>query len=141
MRFSLACLAAALLRRKTAPVLPSSAALELPSPLWEELNAVLKPFVLVEGFSAQEPPEVAAYIEMAQDESVHTICETGFNAGHSSLIWLLANPTAKVYSFDLGEHDYSRPAAAWAGTARAPRSGCTPAASAAGNRPRTARST
>jgi hypothetical protein len=113
MRFSLACLAAALLRRKTAPVLPSSAAKELPSPLWEELNAVLKPFVLVEGFSAQEPPEVAAYIEMAKEESVHTICETGFNAGHSSLIWLLANPTAKVYSFDLGQYAYTTASAAF----------------------------
>ena len=35
---------------------------------------------------------------------VNTVCETGFNAGHSTLIWLLANPNAKVYSFDLNEH-------------------------------------
>jgi hypothetical protein len=115
MRFSLPCLAfSALLRRKAAPAQPlPSAAQELPSPLWEELNAVLKPFVLVEGFSTQEPPEVAAYIEMAQDESVHTICETGFNAGHSTLVWLLANPTAHVYSFDLGQYAYTTAAAAF----------------------------
>ena len=42
---------------------------------------------------------------------VKTVCETGFNAGHSVLIWLLANPDAKVYSFDLGHYPCSRPMA------------------------------
>ena len=42
---------------------------------------------------------------------IKTVCETGFNAGHSTLIWLLANPNAKVYSFDLGGHTCTRPMA------------------------------
>jgi len=51
--------------------------------------------------------------KLAGGEGVETICEIGFNAGHGTLRWLLANPRAKVYSFDLGEHIYSRAAARW----------------------------
>ena len=39
------------------------------------------------------------------------MCETGFNAGHSTLIWLLANPSVKVYSFDLNRHPCTEPMA------------------------------
>ena len=39
------------------------------------------------------------------------VCETGFNAGQSALIWLLANPKAKLYSFDLGQYGYTQAAA------------------------------
>ena len=39
------------------------------------------------------------------------MCETGFNAGHSTLIWLLANPNVKVYSFDLNRHPCTAPMA------------------------------
>lgn len=36
------------------------------------------------------------------------ILEIGFNAGHSTLIYLIANPTSKIYLFDLGVHKYTR---------------------------------
>ena len=42
---------------------------------------------------------------------VKTVCETGFNAGHSSLLWLLANPNVKVYSFDLNRYECTEPMA------------------------------
>jgi hypothetical protein len=37
------------------------------------------------------------------------ILEIGFNAGHSSLLFLLSNPTSKIQLFDLGCHSYSKP--------------------------------
>jgi predicted O-methyltransferase YrrM len=37
------------------------------------------------------------------------ICEIGVNAGHSLLLMLLVNPTAKYTLFDLGNHGYTRP--------------------------------
>lgn len=37
------------------------------------------------------------------------ICEIGFNAGHSVLAMILANPNAHYVLFDLGEHAYARP--------------------------------
>ena len=40
-----------------------------------------------------------------------TVCETGFNLGHSSLLWLQTNPRVKVFSFDLGIHPYVKPSA------------------------------
>ena len=36
------------------------------------------------------------------------ILEIGFNAGHSALLYLIANPYSKIHFFDLGEHKYSR---------------------------------
>ena len=43
--------------------------------------------------------------------SVQTICETGFNTGESSFLWLSAKQNIHVYSFDLGRHSYARPLA------------------------------
>lgn len=42
---------------------------------------------------------------------VHTVCETGFNAGHSSFSFLTARPDLIVHSFDIGHHGYVRPMA------------------------------
>lgn len=63
----------------------------------------------VEGNSRNIRNEQVAYWKLASLPFVHTICEIGFNAGHSTLIWLMANEKAAVYSFDLGIHNYSRP--------------------------------
>jgi predicted O-methyltransferase YrrM len=41
--------------------------------------------------------------------SVHSILEIGFNAGHSCLLFLLANPDSKILCFDLGIHTYVHP--------------------------------
>jgi predicted O-methyltransferase YrrM len=37
------------------------------------------------------------------------ICEIGFNAGHSAVIFMLHAPRAEFTFFDLGEHKYTRP--------------------------------
>jgi mannosyltransferase OCH1-like enzyme len=39
---------------------------------------------------------------------VTDILEIGFNAGHSTFLYLIANPISKIRLFDLGEHKYSR---------------------------------
>jgi precorrin-6B methylase 2 len=44
---------------------------------------------------------------LAADNRVSTICEIGFNAGHSALGWLVANPNAFVFAFDIGFHAYT----------------------------------
>ena len=36
------------------------------------------------------------------------VCETGFNAGHSAVIWLEPPSTATLHSFDLGSEPYSQ---------------------------------
>jgi len=47
------------------------------------------------------------------NNSFHKIvCEVGFNAGHSALLWLLAGAT-RVISFELGQYNYSQLAAGW----------------------------
>ena len=38
---------------------------------------------------------------------IRTVCEVGFNAGHSSLAWLTGNRNTHVYSFDANFHKYS----------------------------------
>ena len=47
------------------------------------------------------------YARVAASPAVRTICEVGFNAGHSTAIWLSSNPTARVHSFDLFDHTWS----------------------------------
>lgn len=42
-------------------------------------------------------------------QSATNIMEIGFNAGHSCLLFLLANPTSTITLFDLCEHAYTRP--------------------------------
>jgi hypothetical protein len=37
------------------------------------------------------------------------IMEIGFNAGHSSLLFLMANPSSKLTIFDICEHAYTKP--------------------------------
>jgi hypothetical protein len=61
-----------------------------------------------EGHSAQLTLERKIYKTIAALPRIKTICEIGFNAGHSAALWLLANPTAKVVMFDLFVHAYSR---------------------------------
>ena len=48
---------------------------------------------------------------MGSSPNVKHICETGFNAGHSSFDFLTSNERATVHSFDLGNHFYARPMA------------------------------
>jgi predicted O-methyltransferase YrrM len=43
---------------------------------------------------------------IVQNPSVRTVLEIGFNAGHSSYVFLEARPDVQVVSFDLGEHGY-----------------------------------
>lgn len=54
-----------------------------------------------EGSTAQNPLQRRVYTALASLPCVKTICEVGFNHGHSAGLWLLANPTADVYFFDL----------------------------------------
>jgi len=65
-----------------------------------------------EGHSNECPEQTIAMNNLASSPEVKTICETGFNGGHSSLRWLL-HSNAHVYSFDLAAHPYSLPAAQW----------------------------
>jgi hypothetical protein len=62
----------------------------------------------VEGASWQLHIERQVYVALAQLPEVKTICEIGFNAGHSAALWLRGNPNATVYMFDLFHHKYGR---------------------------------
>ena len=44
------------------------------------------------------------YWRVAQSPAIRQICEVGFNAGHSSALWLSANPSASLATFDLFDH-------------------------------------
>ena len=53
------------------------------------------------GSVAGSPAQTDFYWRIATNPTIQTVCEVGFNAGHSTAIWLTANPTLLVYSFDL----------------------------------------
>jgi predicted O-methyltransferase YrrM len=43
---------------------------------------------------------------MRRNSSVREVMEIGFNAGHSSYLFLSTRPDVRVVSFDLGDHEY-----------------------------------
>lgn len=57
--------------------------------------------------------ELEFLADLAMRPGVKLIGEIGFNAGLSSYAFLESNPKAQVYSFDLGEYDYIKPAKAY----------------------------
>jgi predicted O-methyltransferase YrrM len=60
-----------------------------------------------EGYSLQCKKECLELINILQNYKCDSIMEIGFNAGHSSTLFLTnSNETTKVVSFDLGSHDY-----------------------------------
>ena len=62
-----------------------------------------------DGHSGQISEQTLFFVKLVNTSRfIKTVCETGFNAGHSSLSWLSGNPNTKVYSFDLGSFYYSR---------------------------------
>jgi hypothetical protein len=60
------------------------------------------------GHIAEVPREIIDFASAAILPDVKTICEVGFNAGHSAAIFLLANPNARYIVFDFGEQIYSQ---------------------------------
>jgi len=64
----------------------------------------------VEGASGEIIRQKDIHSQLARTRSPLQICETGFNAGHSAVSWLLAAPHAKYQGFDAGElfHQYPR---------------------------------
>jgi len=73
---------------------------------FENLNDFLNSvgIVPVEGNSDQIPDQTNDLAVLSK--SAKNIMEIGFNAGHSSVVFLKNNPDCKVVSFDLGEHSY-----------------------------------
>ena len=63
----------------------------------------------MEGGSYQDgmTAERLFYYSIARNPCIKTICEIGFNTGHSALLWLIANPNATIVEFDLFVHPYS----------------------------------
>ena len=66
---------------------------------------------VIEGNSGLYTYQSRLYHWLAGRPWVNTVCETGFNAGHSTLQWLTGSDYAKVYSFDIVSHYYTRPMA------------------------------
>ncbi|CEM07893.1 unnamed protein product [Vitrella brassicaformis CCMP3155] len=74
--------------------------------VYGEMKRILADSGPIEGGTYTHAPQVKMYMNFASISSVNTICETGFNGGHSSFIMLNSNPKARVISFDLCKHEY-----------------------------------
>ena len=59
-----------------------------------------------EGFTQQIPQQVEDLKHLVKSNNIKKVLEIGFNAGHSSEIFLENNKDCTVLSFDLGIHDY-----------------------------------
>lgn len=64
------------------------------------------------GSIASHRAQTDYYVRMVANPLVKTVCEVGFNCGHSTALWLASNPTVVVHSFDLfSKLSHSRAAA------------------------------
>ena len=72
----------------------------------KELEEFLRSYVnpeMIEGHTATWVDKVVTLRKIAREAPVNgTICEVGFNAGHSSLNWLTSRPDVSVVAFDRG---------------------------------------
>ena len=59
---------------------------------------------IIEGYSQQVPEQEKLLKEFVSKDSVRSVLEIGFNAGHSSEIFLENNKNVHVVSFDLNEY-------------------------------------
>lgn len=85
---------------------------------WAEVHALEEYLLSVggavtEGTTAQSVVSLARMLAAVLRTAPRTVCEIGVNGGHSSLLWLLAVPAARVVAFDLGIHRCVVPAARW----------------------------
>lgn len=62
---------------------------------------------LLEGNCSQLNRQIDYLRGLSASPRIKKILEIGFNAGHSSLVFLMANPSAHITSFDIGEHVYT----------------------------------
>jgi hypothetical protein len=49
------------------------------------------------------PQLLATFPRFSVNPLVRTVCEVGFNFGHSAIMWLYNNPNTRLVSFDLLE--------------------------------------
>jgi len=54
----------------------------------------------LEGFSTAQPKQVEFYLRAGNLSWIETVCETGFNGGHSALSLLYGSKTSRLISFD-----------------------------------------
>jgi len=95
-------------------VLPAQAKHQTLQPFIDALEQQLRNAgqEITEGHIEATGEQTEQYDAWAHNTNIKTICETGFNAGHSALRFL-AQSNATLYEFDLGIHPYGKIAAAY----------------------------
>jgi len=66
---------------------------------------------ILEGHSGTLPKQMLVLHYLAGRPAVRSVCETGFNIGHSSFNFLTASRQSVVHSFDVGHYPYTEPMA------------------------------
>ena len=61
---------------------------------------------ITEGYIEQVPEQVQILKDLVNNNKIKNILQVGFNAGHSSCLFLENNKQCNVVSFDIGTHDY-----------------------------------
>ena len=59
----------------------------------------------MDGYSKQIQPQVKFLTDVVLNDNVKQVMEIGFNAGHSSELFLETNPNVQVTSFDIVQYN------------------------------------
>lgn len=80
----------------------------------QHMMTEVKVEIVNQGFKINEgsasPEELLYLATAARKAGARLIGETGFHLGYSSMAFLMADPEAKVVSFDIGKHPYVKAA-------------------------------
>ncbi|ELR12831.1 uncharacterized protein ACA1_093780 [Acanthamoeba castellanii str. Neff] len=75
------------------------------APAWPAEWAKLDALLWGQGLEGHMEAEQAHYYAaVGRLPFVRTVCEIGFNAGHSATVWLTSQPGLRLQSFDIGLH-------------------------------------
>lgn len=64
--------------------------------------------VISEGYSQEVKGQSDFLKNIVNDESIKSVMEIGFNAGHSAELFLSSNTNIDLLSFDIGHHSYMK---------------------------------
>ena len=75
--------------------------------IWNKLNLITKKYGLKTGGISHVPNKANGIINYFRNKKIVNIAEIGFNAGHSTSLFLILFPHSKITIFDLMSFSYS----------------------------------
>ena len=75
--------------------------------IWGEINKITKKYGMKTGGISHVPDKANSIIDYFRNKNINKMAEIGFNAGHSTSLFLILFPNCRITIFDLMMYPYS----------------------------------